>query len=115
MRRWKISTMITSGTVTNAPAAMIAAYDGVYGLMPEKRAIATVTGSVPVVESCCDSRNSFQVMMNARIAVVNSAGAASGRMILTNACPRVAPSTRSEEHTSELQSRFDLVCRLLLE
>src|SRR5207249_11518407 len=25
------------------------------------------------------------------------------------------PTTRSEEHTSELQSRFDLVCRLLLE
>src|SRR5699024_12499275 len=26
-----------------------------------------------------------------------------------------APLLRSEEHTSELQSRFDLVCRLLLE
>src|SRR5699024_12442195 len=26
-----------------------------------------------------------------------------------------ASSSRSEEHTSELQSRFDLVCRLLLE
>src|SRR5437868_2380560 len=26
-----------------------------------------------------------------------------------------APEDRSEEHTSELQSRFDLVCRLLLE
>src|SRR5699024_11438566 len=25
------------------------------------------------------------------------------------------PEPRSEEHTSELQSRFDLVCRLLLE
>src|SRR5207249_11321592 len=25
-----------------------------------------------------------------------------------------APDPRSEEHTSELQSRFDLVCRLLL-
>src|SRR2546421_2967122 len=25
------------------------------------------------------------------------------------------PATRSEEHTSELQSRSDLVCRLLLE
>src|SRR5699024_12618570 len=25
------------------------------------------------------------------------------------------PGLRSEEHTSELQSRFDLVCRLLLE
>src|SRR5207249_11718846 len=28
---------------------------------------------------------------------------------------RNAPRMRSEEHTSELQSRFDLVCRLLLE
>src|SRR5699024_12576313 len=28
---------------------------------------------------------------------------------------RISPSERSEEHTSELQSRFDLVCRLLLE
>src|SRR5699024_12589181 len=27
----------------------------------------------------------------------------------------VKKNTRSEEHTSELQSRFDLVCRLLLE
>src|SRR5437867_8138717 len=26
-----------------------------------------------------------------------------------------APNTRSEEHTSELQSPYDLVCRLLLE
>src|SRR5699024_11277257 len=34
------------------------------------------------------------------------------------ACPgrsSAAPRRRSEEHTSELQSRFDLVCRLLLE
>src|SRR5699024_12872402 len=31
-----------------------------------------------------------------------------------NLCFTVAKS-RSEEHTSELQSRFDLVCRLLLE
>src|SRR5207249_5842355 len=29
--------------------------------------------------------------------------------------PTVVGHTRSEEHTSELQSRFDLVCRLLLE
>src|SRR5207249_7137794 len=29
--------------------------------------------------------------------------------------PRTRKSSRSEEHTSELQSRFDLVCRLLLE
>src|SRR5215207_11322112 len=30
-------------------------------------------------------------------------------------CRRVRPWRRSEEHTSELQSRVDLVCRLLLE
>src|SRR5207248_8904797 len=30
----------------------------------------------------------------------------------TSRCP---PSVRSEEHTSELQSPYDLVCRLLLE
>src|SRR5438067_9864692 len=29
--------------------------------------------------------------------------------------PPPAHARRSEEHTSELQSRFDLVCRLLLE
>src|SRR5437867_11769191 len=29
--------------------------------------------------------------------------------------PSSAPSSRSEEHTSELQSPYDLVCRLLLE
>src|SRR6266536_5417109 len=29
--------------------------------------------------------------------------------------PPACPAARSEEHTSELQSRVDLVCRLLLE
>src|SRR5699024_12881021 len=32
-----------------------------------------------------------------------------------NAGHKVTQLIRSEEHTSELQSRFDLVCRLLLE
>src|SRR5699024_11835333 len=34
---------------------------------------------------------------------------------LPGALPSSAHCRRSEEHTSELQSRFDLVCRLLLE
>src|SRR5207249_11951188 len=38
----------------------------------------------------------------------------SGKGFFTVAYP-FAPGTRSEEHSSELQSRFDLVCRLLLE
>src|SRR5690606_41616839 len=39
-------------------------------------------------------------------------GAAAGSR---GACGRWPPITRSEEHTSELQSRENLVCRLLLE
>src|SRR5699024_12185246 len=39
------------------------------------------------------------------------------RTVLENTPPELAVyfPVRSEEHTSELQSRFDLVCRLLLE
>src|SRR5207249_11773206 len=40
----------------------------------------------------------------------------SRRHLHLRACSKAsAPEERSEEHTSELQSRFDLVCRLLLE
>src|SRR5699024_11491900 len=39
-----------------------------------------------------------------------------GKPGLSSLCAQAAPyPPRSEEHTSELQSRFDLVCRLLLE
>src|SRR5207249_7160454 len=36
-------------------------------------------------------------------------------LVVLPAGPKLADVLRSEEHTSELQSRFDLVCRLLLE
>src|SRR5438067_6831440 len=53
-------------------------------------------------------------MAMAATATTSSMASASGREVLLQqvATPRYA---RSEEHTSELQSRFDLVCRLLLE
>src|SRR2546422_8363962 len=35
--------------------------------------------------------------------------------LLSCDCSRTLPPSRSEEHTSELQSRLHLVCRLLLE
>src|SRR5689334_23888409 len=38
-----------------------------------------------------------------------------GKARLAGAQNRNAPAGRSEEHTSELQSQFHLVCRLLLE
>src|SRR5207249_5532790 len=43
-----------------------------------------------------------------------TAGAAAGTDA-RGAAPSRSRASRSEEHTSELQSRFDLVCRLLLE
>src|SRR3989449_6069742 len=39
----------------------------------------------------------------------------SGRGDQGRTCPGQCPLVRSEEHTSELQSRLHLVCRLLLE
>src|SRR5699024_12536119 len=46
----------------------------------------------------------------------NTFSAAAGATPPSRCSCRTAPPTgRSEEHTSELQSRFDLVCRLLLE
>src|SRR2546428_7915784 len=44
-----------------------------------------------------------------------TSGAASRPSAWAAATPRPSPCSRSEEHTSELQSRSDLVCRLLLE
>src|SRR6266536_4336028 len=37
------------------------------------------------------------------------------RAVERSPCSRRCPAPRSEEHTSELQSRGDLVCRLLIE
>src|SRR5438034_7490348 len=40
---------------------------------------------------------------------------ANGRLVLLQILFSNEPTVRSEEHTSELQSHSDLVCRLLLE
>src|SRR2546422_4364540 len=64
--------------------------------------IASVT-SMP-----CAPENSFSARKsNTRLFSFSLAG--------RNVRPRVAAFQRSEEHTSELQSRLHLVCRLLLE
>src|SRR2546421_3548281 len=56
---------------------------------------------------CCLAENSPSRPMRRRTASTSTASA-------INAA-RKLPMKRSEEHTSELQSRSDLVCRLLLE
>src|SRR6266496_4479978 len=52
-------------------------------------------------------------MAGLRLAATGRAGPAGPDMC--GPCSRPGVSVRSEEHTSELQSRRDLVCRLLLE
>src|SRR5699024_11741828 len=59
------------------------------------------------------AKGSFLVSKNAaRILVDQGLG---GDIVYISSKNSVFAGPRSEEHTSELQSRFDLVCRLLLE
>src|SRR3712207_7830647 len=61
----------------------------------------------------------YTTLFRSRIASVNGssprANAASERRARTKRTTHATASARSEEHTSELQSRQYLVCRLLLE
>src|SRR5699024_11938379 len=56
-----------------------------------------------VFSSCTCSRINSQASIHSGSSIINSVSSSF----------KIEP--RSEEHTSELQSRFDLVCRLLLE
>ena len=93
MRRWKISTMMISGTVTITPAAIFVPYGVSNCEMPVNFEIATfavcISGAFTIVSAM---RNSFHAAMKVMIAVVNTPGAASGRMTLRNAPKRVVPS-----------------------
>src|SRR5699024_12141817 len=69
-----------------------------------------------------DSNKEAQTeMVNTLDSDINTS-AKTGQISKSDATPKLrmarsvsTPTIRSEEHTSELQSRFDLVCRLLLE
>src|SRR5689334_23999877 len=60
------------------------------------------------------SKASF-ASIRSRSATVQPALASAFFVAGTGPMPMTEGSTRSEEHTSELQSQFHLVCRLLLE
>src|SRR2546422_4387319 len=54
-------------------------------------------------------------LSTAAAAVSQALGIYGPQATLSTACSSSALAVRSEEHTSELQSRLHLVCRLLLE
>src|SRR5699024_11329412 len=72
------------------------------GTQPTESSQPTLAGTQPPVKSC-SHRSGKKVPRQGDHTTA----------LLTAAPPSV--ELRSEEHTSELQSRFDLVCRLLLE
>src|SRR6266536_3160550 len=57
----------------------------------------------------------LKAMVDAVAADLDAAGLKRGERVAVWLPNRVEAVARSEEHTSELQSRVDLVCRLLLE
>src|SRR5699024_12225039 len=68
--------------------------------------LLSLCGLLPsIVTSPVDASSIVAIMFNKVVFPLPD-----GPIIQTN-----SPSSRSEEHTSELKSRFDLVCSLLLE
>src|SRR3989454_10007622 len=72
-----------------------------------------------LVRSCWKrSRSSAMSIDSALVPMIGTPAAASSRASFSGVCPpycTITPQGRSEEHTSELQSPCNLVCRLLLE
>src|SRR5204863_5823154 len=87
---WALRRLVTTSSAP-APAA--------------SRAAASATLGVPTASSTT----------SLGLGTVTSASAAAANVRTGKASETMPGSLRSEEHTSELQSRRDLVCRLLLE
>src|SRR5574340_1537716 len=75
----------------------------------------------PVISTGAPSPSQAMVSWPPRVATLTGLSSRPRRMPATTAAQapvphdRISPEPRSEEHTSELQSPKDLVCRLLLE
>src|SRR2546428_5962012 len=76
------------------------------------------TGEKKCIPTTCSGRLAASAIRWIGIVDVLDANTASGAVAASTSrstCCLTWRSSRSEEHTSELQSRSDLVCRLLLE
>src|SRR5205823_3150481 len=92
IRRWNSSTAMTSGMVTTTPAAIWVPNGWSNAYCPVN--CDTITFAVLnsfLLITLTAMMNSFHAAMNTRIAVVNTPGAASGRITLRNACAGVQP------------------------
>src|SRR5699024_12055683 len=92
----------SNGVKINLPVHLIAAHDIVFHCMHSSRLNYNL-----ILNRTHHSQNTFHIKMP-----VAHTGKISIPLKIIHA---IGIDLRSEEHTSELQSRFDLVCRLLLE
>src|SRR2546426_5571670 len=81
-----------------------------------RRVSASPTSSAACASIGCSGRNSStRKLVRPAAPRVSAACATRPRSATSIVARRTAPASRSEEHTSELQSPCNLVCRLLLE
>src|SRR3712207_8377211 len=71
--------------------------------------------ALPISASCCSARSGSPTCARAYPASGPTSWQSGWRSCKRTVSCAAPPSPRSEEHTSELQSRQYLVCRLLLE
>src|SRR5699024_2813445 len=76
---------------------------------------STIAECESVLKSIETNGSSLTAIIPANSPLLASLNASFTFSIVTSVFKSTTKSTKSEEHTSELQSRFDLVCRLLLQ
>src|SRR2546430_4152043 len=80
-----------------------------------KGIVAPCSGAVRTAESPVPSRAGFDRRYRTEGSTMSAAGSEFRKQFLIEARHSLEKHYRSEEHTSELQSQSNLVCRLLLE
>src|SRR5699024_11767359 len=81
-------------------------------------AVMMATQQRCILQLCLSTRFPWNYMVSLAPSGRNRASRDNATTVTSMECSTNCPwkkPLRSEEHTSELQSRFDLVCRLLLE
>src|SRR5690606_38886095 len=98
--------MPTGGVITDISILITMKMPNQMGSMPMVSAMGKNTGTVISMIEITSRKHPITNQIRANISMTAHCG---------NSAARVASASRSEEHTSELQSRENLVCRLLLE
>ena len=76
-------------------------------------AVLTAAATIPFLATVANAQKTLRFVPHSDLKILDPIWTTA--YVVRNHGYMVYDTLRSEEHTSELQSRFDLVCRLLLE